>query len=76
VVDVIARLSARQQVLAPVFEPPHRALEPSRQLGDDDVFGIEVHLRPEPTSDGWTQDTDARLRDAEGLGQAAAHEVR
>ena len=76
VVHVVAGLGAGEEVLAPVLEPAHGSAEPARDLGHRDVLGIEVHLRSEPAADRRAEDAQLRVRDAEGLGQPRAHQVR
>ena len=59
--DVLAGMISRQQVLAPVLDPFHRAPELDGGKGDDEVFGVELATDAEPTAHIGLVEVDAVL---------------
>ena len=75
-VVVLATVGAGDQVLAPVFDPAHRALEFHRQPGDDNFFRHQIALVAKAATDIRRNHAQLREIDAEAFGQARADHVR
>ena len=58
-VDLIARMVGREQMLAPVLDPLDRALEAQRREARQDVLGIELAANAEAAADVALVEMDA-----------------
>ena len=67
-VQLIARMRRRRQVLVPVLEPAHRPPEPSRQKRDQQILGIDMTLDAETAADIESEAAHPRFREAEDRG--------
>ena len=71
VVDLAALLIGRDEVLAPVLRPLHRASERDRGVRDQDLLRVKEHdLRPEAASDVGRHDFHVELGQSEKSGEA------
>ena len=71
---LVPRLGAREEVLAPVADPLHRAPEEPRERADRDLLGIEGTLHAEAAADVGRDDAQAMRRDLEQLGEGVAQQ--
>src|SRR5262245_40943655 len=65
VVGVVARVHRREEMFAPVLDPPHRMLHLHRDRGDGDVFRHDAVLPAEAAADVGSDDANLLLRQAE-----------
>ncbi len=71
VVNLAAFLVGRDEMLAPVLHPLHRAPERDRGVRDEDLLGIEEHdLRPEAATDVGGHDFHGELGQSEESSEA------
>ena len=75
-VDLLARVHARLQVLAAVADPLDRGLHPARQVGDEDVLGVQQRLLAEAAADVGRDDPDVVLGDPQEPRRRRAEQVR
>ena len=66
----------REEVLASVLHPLHRALQAPGQIRDQEVLGIELAARAEPAADVGFREVDPRLVEPQHGGERPAIEVR
>ena len=76
VLDLAAPMGHRQHVLAAVLKPAHRAFELFRDCGDHALLGIGHELGAESAAHVAGDDSHARLRKAECVGNCAADAER
>ena len=76
VVDLIAAVRHRGQVLAALLEPAHRAAEVHRQPGHEDLVGVDVGLGAEAATDLGRDHAHLVLAEPEELGDLRAHDMR
>jgi len=69
------RMIDREKVLASILDPLDRAAQTSRQVGDEEVFGIELATRAEAAADVRLREVDPCLVDPEHAGERPAIEV-
>ena len=65
-----------QEVLAAVLDPAHRPAEPARQVGNEEVLGIELAAGAEAAAHVALDEADLVLADVQQVGQHAPVEVR
>ena len=62
VLDLVAAVDGRDEILAAVLHPLHRTPQSYRQMGCEHVLGIDIGFAAETTANLWGDDTDAVLR--------------
>ena len=75
-VDLLARVHARLQVLAAVADPLDRGLHPPRQVGDEDVLGVQQRLLAEAAADVGRDHPDVVLGNPQKPRRRRAEQVR
>ncbi len=71
VVDLVARMAGAQHVLVAVLDPFHRPAEPARQIGDQQIFRIDVALDAKAAADVERDAADFCLGQPQHAGRLA-----
>src|SRR5207245_4521380 len=70
-VDLLARVIGRAQVLLAVLDPAHGPSEPERTEGDEEVLGIELATGAEAAADVELDEADPLFGPAQQPGEDA-----
>ena len=75
VVDLVARMARRHEVLVPVLDPAHRPLHGAGEKRNQQFFRIDMALDAEAAADVERDAADARLRQIQNRRSLAAQPV-